>query len=252
MSLRLLAFLFCSIAGLHAGPVFYTMSYAASPVFGTIDANTGAVTPIGVPLTGYGHDLAVSPSGAVYAIVDDNLFTIDKTTGLASLIGALPADAQSLAFRSDGTLFLGSTSDLFMVNPATGSGTLIGAMNLPANADNVRFDAAGNLYVMSAESNSGLYRLSTLTGSSTFIGSSGQDDISLGAFYGGVFLGTNAPVTGQIVTVDPATGAATAGAPVNGIYLLALDPTSVPEPGTFGLLLASAALAGVVRARRIG
>jgi hypothetical protein len=250
MSIRLLVVLLGSLFALHAGPVFYAMSYADTPVFGTIDPNTGTVTPIGAPLTGYGHDVTVSPSGAVYAIVDANLFSIDKSTGLASLIGALPADAQSLAFRSDGAFFVGSHTALYAVNPLTAAGTPIGAINLPANADNIRFDGSGNLYVMSAEPNSGLYLLNTSTAAATFVGSSGQDDISLGAFYGGVFLGTNAPVTGQIVTVNPATGAGTVGAPVNGIYLFALDPTSVPEPGTFGLLLAGAALV-LIRARRI-
>jgi outer membrane protein assembly factor BamB len=252
MYLRLLVFLLCSVSGLQAGSVFYALGFGDAPAFGTIDPGTGTVTPIGAPLTGYGHDITVSPSGAVYAIVDDNLFSLDKTTGLASLIGALPTDAQSLAFRQDGTLFVGSHTDLFLVNPSTAGGTLIGAMNLPANADNIRFGDSGNLYVMSAEANSGLYQLNTLTGNSTFIGSSGQDDISLGAFYGGVFLGTNAPVTGQLVTVNPITGTASVGAPLNGIYLFALDPTSVPEPGTFGLLLAGAALVGVVRMRRAG
>jgi hypothetical protein len=252
MALRLLIFLLGSFFVLHAGPVFYAMSYADSPVFGTIDPNTGTVSPIGTPLTGFGHDVTVSPSGAVFAIVDDNLLSIDKTTGVASTIGALPADAQSLAFRTDGTLFLGSHTALFLVNPLTAGGTLIGPMNLPVNADNIRFDGSGNLYVMSAEANSALYLLNTSTGATTFVGLSGQDDISLGAFYGGVFLGTNAPVTGQIVTVNPATGAGTIGAPVNGTYLFALDPRSVPEPGTFGMLLAGAMLVVArVRTRRV-
>jgi outer membrane protein assembly factor BamB len=243
----LLVLLGTSVLGLHAGPVFYTMSFGDAPALGTIDPNTGTVTPIGAPLTGFGHDITVSPSGAVYEIIDDNLFSINKTTGVSALIGALPTDAQSLAFRSDGTLFVGSHADLYTVNPLTAAGTLIGSMNLPASADNIRFGPSGNLYVMSAEANSGLYLLNTSTGASTFVGLSGQDDISLGAFYNGVFLGTNAPVTGQMVTVNPATGAATIGAPTNGIYLFALDPTSVPEPGTFGLLLAGAGLLCFVR-----
>jgi len=251
MSFRLLAFLLISVLGLHAGPTFYALSFGTSPVLGTIDPNTGAVTTIGAPLTGSGHDLTVSPSGSIYAIVDDNLLSIDKSTGLASTIGALPNDAESLAFRSDGALFVASHTARFLVNPLTAAGTLIGQMNLPASADNIRFDGSANLYVMSAEANSGLYLLNTSTAATTLIGSSGQDDISLGAFFGGVFIGTNAPVTGEIVNVNPATGAATVGAPVNGIYLLALDPTSVPEPGTLSLLLAGAVLVGFVRKYRV-
>ena len=249
MSIRLLVFLLLSVFALHAGPTFYTMSFATSPIFGTIDPNTGAVTTIGAPLTGYGHDITVSPAGLVYAIVDGDLLSIDKSTGVGSTIGALPTDAGSLAFRSDGTLFVATHTALYTVDPLTVGATLLGPMGLPANADNIRFDGSGNLYVMSAESNSGLYSLNTATGSASFIGLSGQDDISLGAFYGGVFLGTNAPSISQIVTVNPSTGAATTGALTNNIYLFALDPTSVPEPGTFGLLLAGATIVGFARKR---
>ena len=82
-------------------------------VFGTIDPSTGAVTTIGPNTPNLSHDLAVSPSGVVYAIFGDSLYTIDKTTGIASsAIGVLPADLQSIAFRPDGVLFGVTGSDL--------------------------------------------------------------------------------------------------------------------------------------------
>jgi hypothetical protein len=100
------------------------------------------------------------------------------------------------------------------------------------------------LYVMSAEANSLLYLVNQTTAATTLIGASGTDDISLGAFYGGVFLGTNVTDVPRIVSVNPANGLATLGAPTTGgmIYLIALDPTSVPEPGTVGMLAAGAGL----------
>jgi hypothetical protein len=61
------------------------------------------------------------------------------------------------------------------IDPATGAVTPIGGMALPANADNIRF-GRGNLYVIPAESNSGLYLLNQSTAAVTFIGSSGQDE----------------------------------------------------------------------------
>jgi hypothetical protein len=55
-----------------------------------------------------------------------------------------------------------------------------------------------------------------------------------------------------VVTVNPATGAATGGAATDHIYLIALDPTSVPEPATFGLFAAGALAVAVARARGRG
>ena len=54
----------------------------------------------------------------VYAIFGDSLYTIDKTTGIASsAIGVLPADLQSIAFRPDGALFGVTGSDLIRSIP---------------------------------------------------------------------------------------------------------------------------------------
>jgi hypothetical protein len=90
---------------------------------------------------------------------------------------------------------------------------------------------------MSSDSNSLLYTLSQVTGASTLIGASGVNDTSLGAFVGGVFYGTNQVGTDDhIVQIDPSTGQGTEGALTDNIYIFAMDPTSVPEPGTVGLL----------------
>jgi len=64
------------------------------------------------------------------------------------------------------------------------------------------------------------------------IGASGVDNISLGGFSSGAFPGTNVTDQPRLVSVNPLTGA-TEGAATGGvIYLIALDPTSVPEPAT--------------------
>jgi hypothetical protein len=224
---------------LHAGVVFYAVSFdIPNGVFGTIDPFTGSFSQIGPALPGHAHDVTVAADGTVYAVVDSNLVTIDKTTGIASTVGALPSGLQSLAFRGDGILFGASYTGLYTVDPGTANANPIGSFGFGAvNADNIRF-GGGTLYVMTAESNSGLYSVDQTTGIPSFIGSSGVDDTSLGAFLGSTLYGTNlvGGVDSHIVQIDPSTGLGTEGALTNDIYLFALDPTSVPEPSTVLLL----------------
>lgn len=238
--------LLLSAAALHAGPVFYAVSFKApisAPVgvFGTIDPNTGVVTPIGPETPNLSHDIAISPVGQVYGIFDESLYTIDKLTGSTALIGAMPTAIQSFAFRSDGVLFGVDDTSLYTVNPATAATTLIGSLGLGVGLDNIRFDNSGNLHVMTAEADSSLYLVNQTSGAASLIGASGTDDISLGAYYGGRFLGVNVTDQPRLVSVNPFTGAATLGAPTGGvIYLFALDPTTVPEPGTIGMIVLGA------------
>src|SRR5881394_1347124 len=138
------------IAIAHAGPVFYAISYADNPVFGTIDPTTGVMTPIGPGGPGYGHDVTVSPGGVVYAITGNTLYSVDKVTGIFTSIGALPTDSQSLAFRPDGTLFMTTFTSLYTVDPGTADATLIGPLG-SLKLDNIRFGPGGGLYVMTAE-----------------------------------------------------------------------------------------------------
>jgi hypothetical protein len=251
LSLAVFAALALGTPALHASAVFYAVSFGSPSNFGTFDPFTGAFSPVGPGLAGYVHDIAVSPNGTVYAVDGTTLVTIDKSTGVETTIGTFPAAIQTLAFRSDGTLFGASYVDLYTVDPNTAGATVVGYMGLPANADNIRFGGSGALYVMSAESDSGLYTLNQTTAASTLVGQSGVDDTSLGAFLGGTFYGTNivGGTDNHVVQIDPNTGLGSEGAITSNTYLFALDPTSVPEPST--LLAAAGGLVLLAVARRI-
>src|SRR5262245_39407490 len=93
----------------------------ANGVLGTVDVATGAVTVIG-PMGQTMTDTAFDPAGNLYGITFNQLFSINKTTGAASLIGNLGiSDANALVFASNGTLYtagFGSTN-LYSVNKVT-------------------------------------------------------------------------------------------------------------------------------------
>jgi hypothetical protein len=242
---------FTLVVGLSASlkaTTFYALAFdQASTPFGTIDPTTGVFTQIGSAFANPADDIAVSPTGVVYAVLDSgSLITINTTTAAISVVGTLPSGVQSLAFRPDGTLFGATTTSLYTLNTSTAAGTLLGSLGLGTgiDADNIRFDGS-TLFVMTVETNSRLFSLSQTTGAGTLVGSSGIDDVSLGAFFGGVFYGSNAAgAQNHIAQINPATGAGTEGATMNNGYLFALAPASVPEPATF--LICGAGLAFLV------
>jgi hypothetical protein len=249
--LTLLVLLTSSFAA-HAGPVWYALAWKGAPsTFGTIDPSTGVVAPIAITTATLGRDLAVSPTGQLYGIFgdgDESLYTIDRLTGSTTLIGAFGIGIQTLAFRSDGALFGASYTGVYSIDPGNAAATLLGPSGIGFNMDNLRFDASDNLYVMSAEANSRLFRLNQTSGAATLIGASGVDDISLGGFLNGAFLGTNFSGSQRLVSVDPTTGLAGEGPFTGGVtYVIALDPTTVPEPGT--VVLFGVGLLGVCGVR---
>jgi len=120
-----------------SGELFVVMSQSSVTTIDLlcrIDTTTGAYTIIGPTGRADLQALASDSSGTLYAIAITNtggLFTIDKTTGLATSIGgagALGPDNQALEFDTDGTLFA-ARDNLRTVNPATGGTiSIIGAI----------------------------------------------------------------------------------------------------------------------------
>lgn len=122
----------------------YGISYnGAASVLYTIDIWTAAPTQIGNS-TGLKINLASNLAGELYALdlADDNLYSINKFTGSATLIGYTGFNsnyAQDMEFdRASNALFMAAYADpgggqLRLVDLATGMTTLIGAFE--ANAE---------------------------------------------------------------------------------------------------------------------
>ncbi len=110
--------------------------------FRILDPLTGGNTPIGP--TGFGplSGVAFHPrTSGLYALSSacagpTNLYRIDITTGIASLIGPTGFRAGSLEFGPGGDLFAGGDvmdgGNIYRVNPTTGFSSLLGPSGQPA------------------------------------------------------------------------------------------------------------------------
>ena len=172
-----------------------------------INRFTGALTPFPgmsptINLTSGG--LAIHPvTGIMYAtggngFQSTGLFTIDKNTGAATLVGQSGGQCcvvpfgfniEGLGFRSDGTLFGNgllladfpghpTTSILFTLDLASGLATEIGHHGVDVGRQltysGLAFGANGTLYSLGSTSGSaqGLYSVNPTTGAGTLIGAS--------------------------------------------------------------------------------
>ena len=191
------------------GPVSSSSLLRLNPDTGAIISTIGPVhlssgTAISIA------DLAVQPgTGVLYGIRSPadqlggmgNLYTIDKATGLATLVGATGDFFGSIAFAPNGTLYM-SSADL----DANDNLTNIGLKRLnPTNAATLSFTATAD-----------------------FFGALGirQTD---GVIYGGT--GDAA----KLYTVNPTTGAETLIGSTGRSFVGDIDFRPLPEPGTLGL-----------------
>jgi hypothetical protein len=136
-----------SLAFRASNSAFYSVNSSGSGFDGqlvTANLSAGTIATVaGVP-TGLSPTrvdaLAFSPAGALYGIYnagqppfgsnDYRLFSMNLTTGLASVIGSIGSSAQSflsLRFDGAGTAYSvdANTGDVFTVSLATGHGTLL-------------------------------------------------------------------------------------------------------------------------------
>jgi hypothetical protein len=121
--LATLALIITVSSNLHAEPWLYVDD--ASGVLGKVDVSTGSVQIIGnlgATLT----DIAFDPTGNLYGLSWTNFYTIDLTTGAATLVGPHGiGNATAMVFGPDGTAYSAGYSDnwLYTVNTQTGVGT---------------------------------------------------------------------------------------------------------------------------------
>lgn len=183
-----------------------TVSDSRSRLF-SIDRFSGVITsfpPLSPTIHLSGGGLAIHPlSGVLYATGQNGfqssaLFTLDKNTGAATLVGQCGGQCctppfgfniNGLGFRSDGTLFAngftlsfapvnGAYSELFTVDVVSGLATEIGVHGVNLGRQLAYSDLAigpnGTMYSLGSISASvgGLYSVDPATGAATLIGPS--------------------------------------------------------------------------------
>jgi hypothetical protein len=186
-----LSLAFCPPGGL----VPYTMTNTfGSAQLATINLETGAATPIGLPL---GQQLNImgmtcSREGTLYALGDsdpadrdfNSLYTVNRESGLATRIGATGVQLSTeedpffgffmaLAFAPDGTLYGANDIALYRINPSTGYATKIvdfAGVTQPPSVMGLAIDSLGNFYVadfVPMPPGSRVYRVDTSSGEAT-------------------------------------------------------------------------------------
>jgi hypothetical protein len=109
----------------------------------TIDLTTGTgplLGPSGIGQAESFADIALSPTGVLYAITTDGsngrLYTVNTSTGAATFVANLGIDPSNagLTFTADGRLWMVQGASLYLVNTATGATTLQGTDPAGANS----------------------------------------------------------------------------------------------------------------------
>lgn len=165
---------------------------------------------------GMGAATAAPIGYAIQSDGDDQLYSIDLGTGVATAIGAVGFDdVESLAFQpGTGVLFgVDDISDqLITIDLTTGAGTAVGSLGVSFTDMGLAFDATGNLW-MATDIPEIFYSIDPLTGAATAVGSQGQRVTGLVAD-GMTLYGLGGDGTDNLVEIDPTTGAATSIGPL--------------------------------------
>lgn len=145
---------------------------------GYVNVDTGEVTLVGNTETVF-TDIAFDPDGNLYGITFSALYTIDKATAQATLIGPHNNDSgakNSLVFSSDGTLYA-AWDALYTIDTTTGMSNLIGNGGTVYSSSGDLAFHKGNLYMTSVDNvdlTDELHLMDPLTGASEEIGTIGD------------------------------------------------------------------------------
>ena len=229
-----------------------------------VDQLTNAITLVGSTGVGTGDfgDLTYDANHNVMYWVpgrgNNNLYTINVSTGAATLVGSHGINGMfALAYdTANDTLYAESqsTQNLYSLNTLTGAATLIGSSGITVVGGFTYRPDNNTLYLMQSGGGA-LYTINTSTGAATLFsaGSGFVDDggiawdPELNLFWVNEFgprdiLQYNAAFSSR-------SQVAVHGNTLDGIAFVPGGGTNVPEPGTLGLLACGGLTLGLLRLR---
>jgi hypothetical protein len=183
-----------------------------------VDPNTFALTHVGAfGASDQITDIAVTPAGELWAISFSSLYKVDKLTAHATYVAGVSGSGNNgLTFLPSGDLLAADgAGGLKRINTSSGAVTDLGNFNNGLSSSGDLVAVGPIMYGISstssgggdASSNNVLMRVDTATGAATVVG-----PIGFGKVWGLAFVNKRVigfTTTGQILQIDPATGAGT-------------------------------------------
>jgi hypothetical protein len=163
-------------------------------------------------------DIAMTPSGDLYTISSTSLYWIDRNTGAAYFVMTVPGSLNNaLTFLPDSRLLAADAGGtLKVIDPNLGTVTNIGKYGLGyGSSGDLVAVGDGTMFGLSATNSAGtsiatnnlLMIVDTATGTATPVGATGFGNVFGIAYYGSRVIAFTG--SGQILEIDPTTGAGT-------------------------------------------
>jgi hypothetical protein len=200
----------------------------ATPSDATWIGGLPAVMPDIASYNGALYGVSAAPSGGF-----STLYSVDPASGAGRTVGTGNGVVlNALAFNVAGTLYAAGGDHLYTLNTSTGVATLVGSgigSGTYSSSGGLAFDSGGNLYLTSAGTQ--LYLLNSTTGQGTLIGNIGYSGVGGLAYLNGVMYGVTG--SGQVISISLSSGAGTLVTKYNlqfyGATTITEAPTSPPQ-----------------------
>ncbi len=184
----------------------------------TVDPNTFDLTTIGdFGVTDDITDLAIDPDGHLVAISYTGLYSVDFASGHATLIAdKIFTDMNALAYLSDGRLLSADIEGNVYQLTLSGGAPTVTSLGAYGNSRTTAGDLVsvddGTLWGLtnggsSSDSDNGLMIVNNVDGHGTDLGATGFGKLWGSAYSNGRIVAFSS--TGQVVGIDPSTGAGT-------------------------------------------
>ncbi|NEO47768.1 MAG: PEP-CTERM sorting domain-containing protein, partial [Moorea sp. SIO4A3] len=186
------------------------------------------------------------------------LYSIDKNTGLSSKIGNLGVFINALDFYNENVLYGAGDDSFYTIDTSSGAASLVAKIPNFISSGDIAFNSVNNQFFatsLSVDGSSDILFSIAVDGTATEIGSIGFSDIYGLFFENGTLFGYTGDQ--QQITIDPTTGAGNFSQNVvgaigqlfgaAGVSGATVPSTTVPEPMSVLSLLAVGAFgAGVL------